>query len=288
MVEDVVVGRLSLEVESGIVVPVLLLQPLGPKRGERLPCVVAVAQGGKAGFLRHRAGPIAELLAGGAAVCLPDLRGLGETKPEGSRERWGAITAHASTELMLGGTTVGARLRDLRSVLRCLRSRGDIDPARIAIWGDSFVEPNPPDRRFDVPRHMDDRPRCSEPLGGLLALLAPLFEEDLAAVYVYGGLSDFRGVLAHPFVYVPSDAIVPGALTAGDLVDLAAALAPRPLRLDGLVDAYNRRLTPEATRAIYRRAADAYAASEAGDRLSLGPSAEPDPSWIVRQLAAKP
>jgi len=195
---------------------------------------------------------------------------------------------YASTELMLGGTTVGARLRDLRSVLRYLRTRDDVDPARIAIWGDSFCEPNPPDRRFAMPRHMDDRPRCSEPLGGLLALLAPLFEKDLAAVYVYGGLSEFRGVLAQQFVYVPSDAIVPRALTAGDLPDLAAALAPCPLWLDGPVDAYNRRLTPEAARAIYRPAADAYAASEAADRLSFGSVPVSAASWIVRQLAAKP
>jgi hypothetical protein len=245
-----------------------------------------VAQGGKVGFLRHRAETIAGLLAGGAAVCLPDLRGLGETEPEGSRERWGAVTAQASTELMLGGTMVGARLRDLRSVLRYLRSRNDVDPGRIAIWGDSFSEPNPSDRRFPVPRHMDDRPRCSEPLGGLLAFLTPLLEGGVAAVYVHGGLSDFHGVLTHQFVYVPPDAIVPGALKAGDLPDLAAALAPCPLRVDEPVDAYNRRLAPEATRAMYRPAAEAYAEAKAGDRLSFGPSRQPASSWLLRQLGS--
>jgi len=278
------VERLCLEVEPGIVVPILLLRPLQVKGGERTPCAVAVAQGGKAGFLRRRAEEIAGLLAGGAAVCLPDLRGLGETAPDGSRERWGAMTAHASTELMLGGTMVGARLRDLRSVLRYLRTRGDVDPARIAIWGDSFSEPNPADRRFAVPRHMDDRPRCSEPLGGLLALLTPLFEEDVAAVYVRGGLSDFHGVLAQQFVYVPADAVVPGALKAGDLPDLAAGLAPCPLRLDETADAYNRRLAPEAARAIYRPAADSYTNARAGEQLSIGTSSVPAVAWLLRQL----
>ena len=33
---------------------------------------------------------------------------------------------------------------------------------------------------------------------------------------------------------------MPGALTAGDLADLAASLAPRPLRLEALVDQLNR------------------------------------------------
>ena len=94
---SVVVERLALRPEPGIVVPVLLLRPVGEKRG-RMPCVVAVGEGGKAAFLRHRAEGIAGLLRGGVAVCLPDVRGVGETRPEGSRERWGAITDHAAAE----------------------------------------------------------------------------------------------------------------------------------------------------------------------------------------------
>ena len=106
------------------------------------------------------------------------------------------MTAHAATELMLGGTTVGARLRDLRSVIRYLRGRSDIAAARIALWGDSLAQPNAAGATFRIPRHMDGRPRWSEPLGGMLALLGALFDEKIAAVCVRGGLSDFRSVLA--------------------------------------------------------------------------------------------
>jgi hypothetical protein len=230
---------------------------------------------------------IAELLAGGAAVCLPDLRGLGETRPEGSRERWGAITGQSSTELMLGGTMVGARLRDLRSVLAYLRGRSEIDPGRIALWGDSFAPPNRPDRRFLVPRHVDNRPRWSEPLGGLLALLGGLYEEDVRAVYVHGGLSEFQPVLAHPCVYVPHDAVVPGVLSFGDLPDLAGALAPRPLRLDALVDAFNRLHNADEARAVYSQAAEDYRKAGSPDKLKIGEAATSPGRWLLEQLGGE-
>ena len=79
-------------------------------------------------------------------------------------------------------------------------------------------------------------------MGGLLALLAPLFEKDIRCVYIRGGLVSYASVLESPFLYVPHDVVVPGALTVGDVSDVAAALAPRPLRLDALVDGLNRRV----------------------------------------------
>lgn len=283
LLRGVGVERIVMEVEPGIVVPVLLLVPRKPG-GERLPVVVAVAQAGKARFLVDRAETVAGLLAGGAAVCMPDLRGLGETKPEGSRERWGAITGQSSTELMLGGTMVGSRLRDLRSVLAYLRGRSDVDSGRIALWGDSFAEANPPDRDFHVPRNVDDRPRRSEPLGGLVALLGALDEDDVCGVYVHGGLSDFGSVLAHQFVYVPHDAVVPGLLSVVDLPELAAALAPRPLRLGGLVDAMNRRLPAPEARERYQPATQAYHGAGCDDRLVIHGGSTPASTWLLETL----
>jgi cephalosporin-C deacetylase-like acetyl esterase len=243
------VERVPLEVDAGIVVPLLLLSP--PHEAEaRLPVVVAVAQGGKQGFLKERAAEVAALLKGKVAVCLPDLRGTGETRPEGGRGRGGESTDVASTELMLGRTMVGLRVRDLRSVLRFLRGRSDVDATRIGLWGDSFAPVNAPDRRFEMPLEVDGQPSPSEPLGGLAVLFAALYEPELAAVYVRGGLSGYRSLLDGPFVEVPYDAVLPGALTAGDLRDVAAALKPKA-RLERLVDGLNRRVTVEAARALY-------------------------------------
>ena len=278
--------RIVLRCEPGITVPLVLLLPqAAPDRPAA--CAVAVAQGGKGGFLQHRSRQIAELLSGGVAVCLPDVRGVGETRPEGSRELWGPITSHSSTELMLGGTMVGARLRDLRSVLRYLRRRGDVDAERIALWGDSFVEPNPAGREFRMPRHLDGRPRRSEPLGGLLAMLGGLYEDRLAAVCVRGGLSDFASILDGQFVYLPHDVIVPGLLTAGDLPDLAAALAPRPLRLERLVDGLNRRQDARSTRRGYGPAIEAYKKAGASERLVIADPGSSAARWLIDALGSK-
>jgi hypothetical protein len=291
-IAGVKVERFLLDVEPGIVVPVVLLLPnvADPQPGPtkmstpRVPVVLAVAQAGRREFLKHRSAEIAELLTCGVAVCLPDLRGLGETIPDGSRERWGATTSQSSTELMLGGTMVGARLRDLRAVVAFLRTRSDVDSKRIAVWGDSFAKANRPEREFRVPRNMDDRPRWSEPLGGLLALLIALYEDDIRAVSVRGGLSDFQCVLSHQFVYIPHDVVIPGVLKTGDLPDLAAAVAPRPLRLDDLVDGFNRLHSPAAARAVYEPAIRTYQSADAADRLVIHESQSPTSRWLLDQL----
>jgi len=277
------IERIVLDVKPRIAVPLVLLSPKQPTQ-PRVPVVVAVAHAGKEEFLNNRGELIAELLAGGTAVCLPDLRGLGETRLDGSRERWGSMTSQSSTELMLGSTMVGARLRDLRAVLKYLRGRSDVESEKIGLWGDSFAKTNPPDRDFHIPRHMDDRPRWSEPLGGLLALLGALYEDDICAVYVRGGLSDIQSVVAEQFVYIPHDIVVPGALTFGDLPDLAAAIAPRPLRLDNLVDGFNRLRPPGDVRTIYRPAVQRYQDADAADELVIGETADRTSRWLLEQL----
>ena len=275
--------RLVLGVERGMVVPAVLLAPAGAGPARPAACVVGLAEGGKTAFLRRRARQIAELLDGGLAVCLIDVRATGETRGNESRERWGRLTAQAATELMLGGTLAGSRVRDVRAVLRLLRRRKEIDARRIALWGDALVEPNPPTRRFAMPRHMDGRPRRAEPLGGMLAMLTALFEDDVAAVAVAGGLSDFGAVLAGAFVTVARDTVVPGAAAGGDLPGLAALLAPRPLCLAGLVDGQNRRHRVRAVRELYRPATDAYARAQVPERLVI--RREPSvAAWLLTAL----
>src|SRR5262249_28746781 len=95
VIEGGVLGR-----EPRITVLVVLLLP--PHKAEaKLPVGVGLAQEGKKAFLQQRAESIASLLKGGVAVCLPDVRGTGETRPGDDRGRTGADTAISSTELML-------------------------------------------------------------------------------------------------------------------------------------------------------------------------------------------
>ena len=80
----------------------------------------------------------------------------------------------------------------------------------------------------------------AEPLGGLLAILGGLFDESVRAVAVRGGLSSYLSILEDRFAYVPKDIIVPGIVDAGDISDVVAALAPRPVLLERMVDGRNR------------------------------------------------
>jgi cephalosporin-C deacetylase-like acetyl esterase len=238
-VGNVQVERLPLDVEPGIVVPMVLLLP--PRAADqKLPAAVGFAQGGKQEFLKQRSGDIAALLKGGIAVCLPDLRGTGETRPGDGRGRGSESTSIAATELMLGRTLLGLRIRDLRSVLRYLRSRTELDPKRLALWGDSFAPVNAPDRRVEVPLDADGQPELAEPLGGLLALFAGFLEKDVPAVYARGGLASYGSILHSPFIAVPYDIILPGVLRTGDLHQVASAIAPRAIRLEELVNGLNR------------------------------------------------
>jgi hypothetical protein len=102
---------------------------------------------------------------------------------------------------------------------------------------------------------------------------------------VRGSLVSYESILASQFCYVPHDALVPGVLDhAGDLSDVAATLAPRPLRLEGLVDGLNRPVAAEELKRAYETARKAYGADGS---LVLNAAAEPGTAtakWLVTQL----
>ena len=100
---------ITLAVEPEIIVPLLVLRPLKPA-GTRVPVVVVVAEGGKERILAHRGGEIETLLKGGIAVCLPDVRGTGETAPDTRRGPSSAGVSLSATELMLGNTLLGRKI----------------------------------------------------------------------------------------------------------------------------------------------------------------------------------
>jgi hypothetical protein len=285
--DGVEVEQIILETEPGIPIPLVILRPGGQQAP--VPIVLGIAQSGKAGFLRERPELVAELLLGGVALCLPDLRGTGETSPGNPRGRESADTSISSTELMLGETLVGARLRDLRTVLRFLGGCPDFDSRRIAVWGDSFAAANPPGRDLRIPLGVPEEPGLSEPLGGLMALLAALYEKQVRAVYIRGGLTGFESVLHSQFCYLPHDVVIPGVLMAGDLCDVAAALAPRPVRLEGLVDGLNRRADLQTVLSTYEPALRSYTDTSALKALVLSNPASDTAvaHWLLESVRGK-
>jgi hypothetical protein len=78
-------------------------------------------------------------------------------------------------------------------------------------------------------------------------------------------------------------------LTVGDLCDVTAALAPRPVRLEGLVDGLNRRAPLDAVESEYKTAREAYARAMASGKFIVA-----DPSddsavarWLLNNLAGR-
>ncbi|MEX2027760.1 MAG: hypothetical protein WEH44_10665, partial [Pirellulaceae bacterium] len=265
-----------------IAIPTLLLLPPG-KDTDTHPVVVAVAFGGKAAFLKQRSADIGKLLDAGIAVCLADLRGCGETGGS-DRGQQSETTGHSSTELMLGGTMLGKRVQDLRSVVQWLRGHFRVDPNRIALWGDSFTEPLAADATFKYPRRIDNRPPESDPMGSLVVLLSALADNEVRAVYAHGGIVSYQSVLESPFVQLPHDCVVPGVFETGDLPELVAALAPRPIRLEGLVDGVNRIVTEDRLKVTYARAIERYDDENANANLSLQQQRTPPAEWLIEQL----
>ena len=115
-------------------------------------------------------------------------------------------------------------------------------PRRVVLWGDSFASVNPRDLLFDQsvllePGRQEPGPQAiqqAQPVGGLLALLTALYEDNVQAVAVRGGLVSFHSVLKDRFCYVPQDIVVPGILERADIADVVAALSPRAVLLERL------------------------------------------------------
>jgi dienelactone hydrolase len=286
---DARVEAITLTVEPDVVVPLLLLRPKSVP-GARPPVVIAVAEGGKDLFLARWAGEIEALLKGGVAVCLPDVRGTGETSPDSRRDPDSDEIMQANDELMLGDTLLGSRLKDLRSVLSYLEARQDLDAQRIGLWGDSFSPANPARLTLDEFPQWPVGPEIeeqAEPLGGLLALLGALYEDNVRAVAIRGGLSSFLSILQDRFAYVPADVIVPGILEVGDIAEVAATLAPRPVLLEGLVDGRNRHVPEAALRRELDPVYKAYGEMSPADlTIHSGPATSNLAEWFLARLSS--
>jgi cephalosporin-C deacetylase-like acetyl esterase len=280
------IEAITLQIEPGIIVPVLVLRPAGAPR-PRLPLVVAIDEGGKERLLADRSDEVKELLKAGIAVCLMDVRGTGETTSEMHRGLNSEEESAAATEFMLGNTLLGARLKDLRSVLAYLSARPDVDGQQLALWGDSFAPVNPPRFALDELIGWQIGPEIeyqAEPLGGLLALLGGLYEDKVSTIAARRGLAAYSSVLEDQFAYVPNDVIVPGILEVADVADIAAALAPRPLLIENFVDGRNR---VEGDAGLRERFAQVFQSCRAAPSQLRVRSESQEPSlarWLAQQL----
>jgi hypothetical protein len=170
------------------------------------------------------------------------------------------------------------QMKDVRSVLGYLAGRDDVDPARLALWGEDLGEPN---GRADEPILFDETGfrqssptpmRRVEPAGCLLTLWAALFPVEapgggtfrVRAVLVRDCLASFLSVMQRRHHYLPMDAVAPGIAAAADVADMARGLLADgvSVTIEGLRDGSNRQVAPETVAAEFGKADLSWCATE--------------------------
>ncbi len=105
--------------------------------------------------------------------------------------------------------------------------------------------------------------------GGLLALLCGALDSEVTAVEVVGALLSWRNLFeTEVYAFLPN-ILVPDILSYGDLPEIAASLAPRPLTIAAAVDATRRPVAATALATTYEVCRAAYQAAGAAEALAL-------------------
>src|SRR5262249_30221103 len=104
---------------------------------------------------------------------------------------------------------------------------------------------------------------------GPVALHAAALDPRIKRVTLEQSLVSWSAVAQTPISYNQLTNVVPGALKAYDLPDLAAMIAPRPLTIRGAVDPALKPVTKAALDEAYARCKEAYAKQKADKQLAL-------------------
>lgn len=181
-----------------------------------------------------------ELVKRGLLVIVPEQSGFGERRTKEDIERGSEQSSCKLLSLwalMMGTTTIGRRVCDAMRVVDYLFTRDDVDHSRIGMMGISG--------------------------GGTTTLFTAALDDRIRVVVISGYLNTFRSsILAMDHCI---DNYVPGILRYGEMYDVAALIAPRPLLVEsGSKDPI---FPIEATKYAYEQVRRTYALLKAEDRL---------------------
>lgn len=181
-----------------------------------------------------------ELVKRGLLVIVPEQSGFGERRTRDDIARGSeqsSCKALSLWALMMGTTTIGRRVWDAIRVVDYIFTRSDVDHSRIGMMGISG--------------------------GGTTTLFTTALDDRIKVVVISGYLNTFRSsILAVDHCI---DNYVPGILRYGEMYDVAALIAPRPLLVEsGSKDPI---FPIEAAKYAYEQIRRAYALLKAEDRL---------------------
>ncbi len=185
------IEKVVLQGTDGTILPSLVLVPAG---SGRFPAAVWLDAAGK-GAAVAPSGTAVALARRGWVVLLPDLSLVGELAT--------AAGDWTFEPALLGRSWPGMRAGEIGQALAYLRARDDVRAGAIAALASGALGP---------------------------ALLhAALVDPSLRPLVLFNSLFSWQDVVRERMATTEFAAIVPGALAAYDLPDLAACLAPRPL-----------------------------------------------------------
>lgn len=190
--------------EGQTIIPTLVFAPDDSTPQATWPAIIYAHDQGKTTDAAV-GGTIEALVRSGYVVAAPDLLGYGETTYKYKQ-------GHASVQpffnaLMAGRSVAGINAGDAVRVLEFLQDRDDVKAEEIGAVGFGDVAP---------------------------ALLhAAAFEQGIRWLVLVESLLDYQSVVMHPLYDVDANSLVAGALSAYDLPDLLASIAPRRVALIG-------------------------------------------------------
>jgi dienelactone hydrolase len=169
----------------------------------------------------------------GFAVCVPDLRGLGDLLPEMGPGNPRHARSHNDEEayawagLMLGKPMLGQRVSDILAVVRAAKAHPALQARSIVLAAQG---------KLTVP-----------------AQCAAALNPNINRLFIAGGLTSFRSVVetenyGHAFAN-----FIPNFLEHTDLPEIAAQSQARKVILAGMLDGAGRRLPVDEVRKIYER-----------------------------------
>ncbi|MEM2961212.1 MAG: alpha/beta hydrolase family protein, partial [Candidatus Bathyarchaeia archaeon] len=181
-----------------------------------------------------------ELVKRGLLVAAPEQSGFGERR----REEDIALGSQQSScrplslwSLMMGTTTIGRRVWDAMRVIDYLYTRKDVKNSKIGMMGISG--------------------------GGTTTLFTSALDDRVKVVVISGYLNTFKDSILS--IEHCIDNYVPGILRYGEMYDIAALIAPRPLLIEsGTKDPI---FPIEAAKYAYERVHRAYALLKAEDKF---------------------
>ncbi|RAV09213.1 hypothetical protein DQG23_39990 [Paenibacillus contaminans] len=250
---DYTIEKLFVTAEPGVEIPFYLLLPLG--KGEGCYPLVLTPHGhgprGKETYVGHYADEadraeneagerdiaLQAVKAGYAAIAM-DVRGFAEM---GRRQEWEQNKGSSCLELqrislLYGRTLIGERVFDIGRLIDYAATRPEIDTSRIAITGNSG--------------------------GGTVSLFAAALDERITVCAPSSYFCTFRDSIMA--MHHCSCNYIPGILQLGEMYDVAALVAPRPLLL---INGKDDMIFPiEAAKEAFSYVHAVYAAQGAADR----------------------